>query len=227
MSTQAVAAPVSRASLLEKDRRFFAVMAWTIGLMVVAAFAKAVIRNEFEPGILLSPLTHAHAAVFLGWTAVFVAQPTLVVLGRTDLHRRLGKIGIALACAMPVLSIISTIRVFALGMQRFFFADPHVEVIVFAILAAPAFLYRRNTDLHARLILLATISLIGAATAHLPFIGRLSRFAFLYVQDAFIVAAIVYDAIVRRRVHPAYWWGTLLIVVSQYLVSTPPTQART
>ena len=74
-------------------------------------------------------------------------------------------------------------------------------------------------------MLLATISLIGAATAHLPFIGHVSQYAFLVAQDSFILAGIIYDSIFRRHVHRAYLWGGLLIVVSQLLVGQPPTMA--
>jgi hypothetical protein len=39
--------------------------------------------------------------------------------------------------------------------------------------------------------------------------------AFFAVTDLFIVAGVVFDAASRRRVHPAYVWGGLLIVGSQ------------
>lgn len=189
--------------------------------MMVAAFAKAIIRNEFEPGALDIALTQAHAAVFTAWIAVFVTQPTLIYLRRLDLHRKLGFIAIGLMVAMATLSIWSTIRIFSLGMERFFFADPHVEVIVFMALAIPALIWRRDMELHKRLMMMATISLIGAGTAHLPFLGRLSPYAFLVVQDAFVVAGMIHDYSTRRSVHWSYWAGGALLVISQALTSQP------
>jgi hypothetical protein len=214
-----IALPIER---WQGDRRFYCGMAWTIGLLVVASFSKALLRDAFEPGALRSPLTQAHAFVFTSWIVLFVAQASLIAAGRRDVHRRLGILGVFLAGAIVLLSILSTIRVFALGLERFFFANPHLEVIVFTALIVPAFLFRHNADLHKRLALLATISLIGAATAHLPLIGHLSQHAYLVVQDAFIVAGIVYDFVSRKRVHHSYVWGGLMIVASQCLVGAPP-----
>jgi Mn2+/Fe2+ NRAMP family transporter len=156
--------------------------------------------------------------VFTGWIALFVTQATLIAAGQTSVHRKLGILGVILACSIVVLSIISTFRVFALGQERFFFANPHIEVVVFAILVVPAFVFRRNPDAHKRLVLLATISLIGAATVHLPFIGHLSQHAYLVVQDSFIAAGMAYDVVSRRRVHQTYLWGGLVIVFSQYVL---------
>jgi len=41
--------------------------------------------------------------------------------------------------------------------------------------------------------------------------------AFFAVTDVYIVAGVVFDVVSRRRVHPAYLWGGLLIVGSQIL----------
>jgi hypothetical protein len=219
---QELASIALRSERWQSDRRFYCGMAWTIGVLVVASFSKALIRGAFEPATLHSPLTWAHAFVFSSWIVLFVTQASLIATGRRDLHRRLGILGVILACAIVLLSIISTIRVFTLGLERFFFANPHIEVIVFTVLIVPALLFRNNADLHKRLVLLATISLIGAATAHLPLIGHISPHAYFVVQDSFIVAGIAYDLVSRGRVHHSYLWGGLLIVASQCLIGPPP-----
>jgi hypothetical protein len=202
----------------QSDRRFYRGIAWIIGVLVTAVFSKAVILNHFEPGALSSPLVQAHAFVFSSWIVLFVVQANLISAKRPDIHRKLGAIGVILICAIVLLSVVSAFRVFALGMELYFFANPHIEVIVFVMLTVPAFIFRRNAELHKRLVLLGTISLIGAATAHLPFIGYISKYAYLIVQDLFIVACIVYDFTSRRLIHHAYIWGGILIVVSQCLI---------
>jgi|SoiMethySBSTD1v2_1073268.scaffolds.fasta_scaffold251780_1 hypothetical protein len=221
--TQEFASIALRSERWQSDRRFYCGMAWTIGLLVVASFSKALLRDEFEPGALNEPLTQAHAFVFFSWIALFVIQATLIGARRPDIHRRLGALGVVIACAMVVLATLSTIRMFSLGLERFFFANPHVEVIVFTALISPAFLFRRDAEMHKRLVLLATIALIGAATAHLPFVSRIP-YLYLVLQDSFIAAGIVYDLVSRRRVHPAYIWGTLLILVSQLWVAQQVVQ---
>jgi hypothetical protein len=67
-------------------------------------------------------------------------------------------------------------------------------------------------------MLLATISILAAAIARLPFgILKAGPPAFFGLTDLFIVACLLYDLIARRRIHRATAWGGLLIVASQPL----------
>jgi hypothetical protein len=68
------------------------------------------------------------------------------------------------------------------------------------------------------LMTLATISLMSAPIARLPFaLLKAGPPAFFGLTDLFIVAILVYDLATRRRVHPATIWGGLLIMASQPL----------
>ena len=133
----------------------------------------------------------------------------------------MGVVGAVLAGAMVVLAGISTIRTFATGQQRYFFADPHLEVVVFVALTLLGYRYRRKPEAHKRLMLLGTIALLGAVTVHLPYIGHIHRHAYVVVQDLFVVAGVVYDIIVTGRVHRAYVWGGALICISQLVITSP------
>src|SRR6185295_15874243 len=80
------------------------------------------------------------------------------------------------------------------------------------------FYYRRQPDVHKRLMLLATISILAAAIARLP-LGILSVGppAFFGLTDLFIVACVAYDLISLKRIHRATVWGGLFIIASQPL----------
>ena len=68
-------------------------------------------------------------------------------------------------------------------------------------------------------MVLATIGILGPATARLPFAFILATGppAYFGLADLVLLAFIVYDLVVRRRVHPTYLWGGLLILASQPL----------
>lgn len=68
-------------------------------------------------------------------------------------------------------------------------------------------------------MLLATISILPAAVARLPFafIQQTGPLAFFGLADLFIIPCIIYDIISRGRVHRATVLGGLLIVASQPL----------
>jgi hypothetical protein len=89
-------------------------------------------------------------------------------------------------------------------------------MLVFGTLVALAIVYRQHAETHKRLMLLATISLLDAAVARWP-VAFTADWMFVAVSDLFIVAAIAYDAVSRRRVAMAYVWGSALIVFAQGL----------
>ncbi len=89
---------------------------------------------------------------------------------------------------------------------------------VFAFLVAAALALRNRPETHKRLMVLATVSLLDAATARWPIAGIAeSALGYYGLADAFIAAAMLYDFVSRRRVAPAYLWGGLLVVAGQGL----------
>src|SRR5207302_915251 len=109
--------------------------------------------------------------------------------------------GMAVALALTVFSG------FAPTYYPGFLAIPIFDMVVFSALVATALAMRRDKETHKRLMLLAFISIVVAAVARLP--GMLPRgpLAFFGAGYLFIVVAVVYDLVSRRRVHKAYLWG--------------------
>ena len=68
-------------------------------------------------------------------------------------------------------------------------------------------------DVHKRLMLLATINLLPAALMRFPLGSARLPFAFTTVA-CLLGAGPIFDWSTRRRVHAAYVWGGLLILVS-------------
>ena len=89
--------------------------------------------------------------------------------------------------------------------------------LVFAALIGAALYLRRNSGAHKRLMLLATLELATAGVARLPLIEDWGPVGFFGVADLFVVALVVYDVAVRKRVHAATIWGGLFLVASQPL----------
>jgi hypothetical protein len=100
-----------------------------------------------------------------------------------------------------------------------FLTIPLGDMLVFACLVGAGFYFRRRVDVHKRLMLLATVSILPAATARLPFafIQQVGPLAFFGLADLLIVACLLYDLVARGRPHRATVWGGLLIVVSHPL----------
>jgi len=204
-----------------RDRWFFSGMAVLAAAVIFAGFS----RTYYLRGVFgrpeLSPLLHVHGALFSSWIVLLVAQATLVAARRTDLHRRLGVAGGALAVAMTVMALVVSID----GARRgaalpgtdvlVFLAVPLATVIVFPALVGSALLLRRQPDAHKRLMLIATTELLSAGVGRLP--GITSALGFFGFTDLFVVALWAYDFLTRGRVHPAALWGGLFLIASQVL----------
>jgi hypothetical protein len=207
------------------DRVFYTGMAIAVAVAVFVGFAPTYyLRSRFQTAPL--PLyLRLHGLAFTAWIGLFAAQTTLVAARRIDVHRRLGWAGAVLSVLMAAAAITAGIlsgrRDVAAGHEDAaltFLTTPFLAVLVFMILVGAAVYYRRRTEAHKRLMLLATISILDAAVARWPFeLVATSAWAFYVLTDVFILAAVLYDLASRRRVHPVYLWGGLLIVAGQSL----------
>jgi hypothetical protein len=210
-------------SLQSTDRAFYTGMSLAAVVTVFAGFAPTYfLRSRFQTTTL--PLyLQVHGLVFTTWIALFVAQTTLVAVRRTDIHRRLGWAVASLAVVMVVAAITAAIlsgrRDVAAGHEDAaltFLTTPLLSMLVFAILIAAAIRSRRTPQTHKRLMLLATIGILYAAVARWPIaLVSATPWAYYSLTDGFILIAAAYDLSSRKRVHPAYLWGGLLMVAAQ------------
>jgi hypothetical protein len=218
--TRSSIAGLQRFQTRASDHRFFSIMAVVTSVTIIAGF-----WNTYLPKILtgtpaLPPIIHVHAAIFTSWLAFFVAQTTLVLNGKTAIHRRLGIAGVVLAALMVVVGTATTLTVTRLGHRGIpgvEFPDPAGflllnlnAIFVFAVLVTAGWYFRRNAQAHKRLMLMATISaLVGPGASRLPFAsGKPPVIALLVL--GFLFTGPIYDLVTRRRVHAAYLWSVPL-----------------
>jgi len=212
-----------RAYGADSDRRFYTGMAIAIAITVFAGFSPTFYLKSYFGTPPLDPLIIVHGLAFTAWIGLFVTQAVLIAAKRTDIHRKLGYLGAALAAGMVILGVGAATWAIRVGHTppgidpRSFLVLPFFDITLFAGLVATAVAMRRRTETHKRLMLLATIAIIDAAIARLPGVLALGVPVAFGLQDLFLVACAVYDFARRRRVHPAYLWGGLAILLSQPL----------
>ncbi|HEV3219901.1 MAG TPA: hypothetical protein VGZ48_09020 [Candidatus Acidoferrales bacterium] len=214
-----------RHSNRRRDNLFFSGMALLILAAVLVGFA----RTYFLAGIFRAPLPnlliHIHGAVFTSWIILLIAQTSLVVAGRVDLHRRLGVLGFCLACLVFALGLLAATdglvrgRAPATAVQaRIFYAVPIADMIVFPLLIYFAFRNRTNPAAHKRYILIATITLLDAAfvrwPAHVPWWDLHIAEMCCFVLLPFIAG---YDLWSSGRVQRATLWASVFVIAMQLL----------
>ena len=95
------------------------------------------------------------------------------------------------------------------------------DIVVFAVLVGAAIHYRNRPDWHKRLMLSATIVLLGAPmfrfVIHYVGVTDISKVGIVstLLVDAFFIPCLAYDLLTRRRIHPAYLIALGLIVLDQ------------
>ena len=208
-----------------RERLFYIGMVVAIVITVFAGFSRTFYLRPYFQTQPLIPLLILHGVVFSSWIVLLVTQTTLVATKRTRTHMRLGIAGGLLASLMIVIGTVTAI-VRAKGPSPVpgvnplsFLTIPLGDMLVFATLVGMAFYFRRRADMHKRLMLLATIAILPAAVARLPFafIQQYGPLAFFGLSDLFIVPCLIYDIVTRRRPHRATVLGGALIVISHPL----------
>jgi hypothetical protein len=203
---------------------FYAWAAIAILLIVFAGFARTYYLKELFGTPALPGLLHVHGLVMTLWFALFLTQVSLIAAGRTDLHRRVGVAGALLAALVVVVGVTTAITAARLGHSPgppplMFLTIPLGDMLVFPALVGAGLYFRRRSDFHKRLMLLSSLGILTAAIARIPLdlitAGGLPLFFGL--TDLCIVTCIAYDTVKNHRLHPAFGWGALFIVVSQAL----------
>ncbi len=162
--------------------------------------------------------------MFSAWIVLLVVQTRLIAAGRTALHRRLGVGSGMLAVAMVIAGLTAAVAaarrgtppdaIAGLPPPLVFLVIPFTDMLTFAVLVGLGLYYRRRTDIHKRLVLLGTISLLAAPIARFPIVSGIGPAAFFGGMLLFVIACAVYDWRTRGRVHRATLWGGLFVVIS-------------
>jgi len=156
------------------EDRFFVGMSVLLLATVLVGFAKSYFLAGLVRAPLPNKLIHVHAVFFSGWIVLLIAQASFISRKQFNLHRQVGLLGFGLACGMIVVGIMaatdSMTRIKMVGPfdMRTFYAVPMFDILVFAVLIFLAYRWRHDPATHKRLILIASITIVDAATGRSP-----------------------------------------------------------
>ena len=168
------------------------------------------------------PVIYVHGALVFAWLIFFIAQASLIRVRNVSVHRRLGWLGASLGIAIVIsgaaVSLYVVRRELAAGsgdiVLRQFVSDL-ITFLMFGSLVAAAVVLRRDSESHKRLLLLATIWVLGPAWLRFrhffPAVEN-PELVFVAIADSLILVAIARDLMAYRRVHLVYIWVGGLII---------------
>lgn len=170
------------------------------------------------------PVIYVHGALLFAWLVFLIAQTTLVKSGKVMFHRQAGWFGFLLSIAIVVSGVL--VGVFAArrdlaatgqAWPNGAFVNIVIEMALFGSLVGAAIAFRRDSQSHKRLLMLATISALGPAWFRfrhfMPFVPN-PLVSFSLAADSILLVLIARDWLLQRRVHPVYVWagGAMFVV---------------
>ena len=222
-------------------QRFYVGMSATFVAIAFLGFLPTYWVPLFSGTLAAPPITHLHALFFYGWTLFLLRQTWLAGAGEIGSHRALGVAGVALATGMLFVGLnaaATSVRIAeAAGSGeagRRFAIVAVTAVLLFAVLVAIALLNVRKPEVHKRLMVVATASILQAAVGRMFIVllriprqpGELLAAhpppVFVTVMpglivDLLIVGAMIHDRRTLGRVHRVYWISGAAVLAVQIL----------
>jgi hypothetical protein len=218
--------------------RFFLAMSVLLLFILLVGFSRTLYLRLFFEVPPIPAYLHVHGATVTAWFVWLVVQASLVNVNRIDVHRRIGMLGAVIGVAVIPAGLMATLqfvpRLPEIGLpfeQAPWFVTWIVWVNFHMLLGFVAFLtaalmLRRRTDIHKRLMLLATISLMPPALARIAQnLGWMLERETTFVTTTWLlllVPILIYDLATTRRVHSATAIGGLcflLVVFGPILIA--------
>ena len=225
--------------------RYFQAMSLVLLAFVLIGFSRTFF---LRPLFHVSPIpryVYMHGSVMTAWFVLLVVQTSLVAQHRTDLHRRFGICGAVLAAAVVILGVTVTLQLpahfkasggatfFGLRLPLPFWIQTMWGNIgtmtLFPVFVATALFLRRRSDVHKRLMLLASMTLISPAAGRMRGFPEAWGFAASAPTSALLLhilpiaialllplTLVGYDFLTARRLHRATVWGVLGIFVVDF-----------
>jgi hypothetical protein len=214
---------------------------WIMLACVLAAFG-GFIPTYFGPlaagKFAANPVVHLHGIVFFTWTLYALFQASLIPAGNAALHRSTGMIGVALATLMVVLGCLAAlnnlVNVSSFGAgpaheAESFTIVPLIIMLCFGVFVALAIAFHERADIHKRLMVVATVSILNApiarpllqwvwppAPGHGP--GVWLMIPTSLISYTLIVAGMIYDWRTRGKPHPVYVICLVVLTVIAFAV---------
>ncbi len=209
-------------------RNFYFTMALVISASVIYGFAQTFAAGIIHPPYPRPRILHVHAAVFVGWLALFITQTALIRSRNVRLHRTIGTFGLALGVLIPILALVVSLTIDRMDIQHNILHRPQFltvqlnDIIGFSVLFPLAAWLRRKPEYHRRLMFLATCYLTDAGFDRWPMLNPVFAqspalgYATAYLMvDTLVVAGIARDWIVDRKVGVVYRYALPFFLLTQ------------
>lgn len=231
------------------ESRFYVRMAYACAAIAVLGFVPSYWVPAATGTFPGTPVLHLHGLLFTAWTILFVVQTRLAASSRFERHRLLGYAGISIATAMLLLGVLVVLQgidsAALRGLEsraRAFSIVPITIILFFFATVTVALANVRRPDVHKRLMVVASITLLTPAFARIialvapegapqPGLGGepppvVFSLVPSFLSNLLLVWAMLHDWRTLGHPHRVYWIaGAALVAVELLRVPLGQTTA--
>jgi hypothetical protein len=210
---------------LELNKKFAVGMAVTMFIVNFAGFGPTFFLRPFFDVPQIPFYLYLHGVVGTAWFALVVVQAVLIANRQFTQHRRLGWFGVGLVVVMLGLGVYTSTHM----VPRNAAAHPPLSdadialysavtaadlsgFVIIPTLVALAIYFRRRPDIHMRLMLIATLEVLGPAAARMGSWGGVFVPIIATAMYGLVGALVIHDLWTRRRIHLATVFGLAFLI---------------
>ena len=207
-------------SLSAADGFYFYLSLWMCAI-VALGFVPGFFLPRPDPTVLQNPVVHLHALTYVGWLGLVAYQMRLPSQGRPADHRRVGRWLVYYALLLVAMGLWVTFSRFAERIEmgdalgaRINMWPPFSDMLVFPVLFGLALAFRRHSEQHKRLMVLACCMLTIPGAARMFFIGdppNILLMELIFLSPVYI--GMLRDWLVEKRVYLVYVIGLAVLAL--------------
>ena len=226
---------------IQSRNKFFMHVSIALLVIVLVGFSPTFYLRAFFDVPAIPLYVYGHGAALTAWFIWFCVQTTAVNNGRVDLHRRLGAVGVTIGILVLISGTAAAMGLAPRLLEKYGNIDSDFSRIAGVVLGnigllvaftgflVAAVLNRRKSEIHKRLMYLASIGII------LPAFGRIAKFPMIDLPEpplafagllTFLVMLGIFDRTNNGSVHRVTWIGGIaLLAILIFFGLVVPTTA--
>lgn len=226
----------------EKDNSFFFVYTLILFAIVLIGFAPSLFFRPLFDTPAIPLYLQLHGMVLTAWFLLLISQAWFIRKNHITLHKKLGIFIAAYGVFVILGGLTATLNTVARGFGKDAGFDTDMAnidlgigagisylefisgvvwanlaaMITFAVMLSSAIFFRRQTDIHKRLILIATVAIVGPALARIARLDFLGGEQGLFLPTTIfllLAAIIIHDLLTLGKPHRASLAGAGFLIL--------------
>ena len=220
-STAPAVATVTRVAMRARQRSgFYVGLSALMIAIVIVGFWQTYFGPMLRGQVARPAVIQVHGIIFVGWMALLMAQVVFAARGRVQLHRIVGRYGIAYGWLVVAIGLVVGPAAAVMHVRSGewtrdqgagFLLTTFGDMVLFGSCFAGAVAYRGRPEVHKRLMVAATVALLFAAVGRMTFIDSRPLLGVVWLSPLLI--GMAHDWITCRRLHPVYLLATVGLFV--------------